>query len=82
MGRTTNQSRQSFAAREFADCLDNVQPHYNSVLFFSYLESRFRWLKFHNNLFLLPSENGRHSYNQSCKYPELFHLLKGQTDCP
>lgn len=34
MGRTTNQSRQSFAAREFADCLDNVQPHYNWVLFF------------------------------------------------
>lgn len=30
---------------------------------------------------LLASENGCHPYNQGCKYPELLHLLQGQTDC-
>lgn len=33
-------------------------------------------------LVLLPLENGCNPDNQSCKYPKLLHLLKGQTGCP
>lgn len=93
MGRAPNQSSQSVAARKFADIDAYVLcKQIFSLIISNYIQCIFLWLSVSFLLmlsqislkivFFFLSENGCYSDNQSCKHPELFHILKGQTDCP